>query len=158
MESIQTYIFNITAIALVCGIMISILGKKGLCGNTVKFLCGVAIMLSIVGPPFQLPKFNFINSFREITVETELVTAFGQETAYKEYADIIKNRTAAYILDKAESLGAKLTVEVTLSNEMPMSPCEVKLSGAISPYAKKVLSNTIAKDLGIDVEEQTWIG
>ena len=59
-------------------------------------------------------------------------------------------------MDKAESLGAELTVEVTLSDDELMVPCAVKLSGAISPYAKKVLSDTIAKDLGIQVEEQIW--
>ena len=158
MESVREYLLGVTATALCCGILTSILGKKGMCGNTVKFLCGIVMILAVVGPLLNLQLISLKESFHTLSLETGAVAAFGQETALKEYADIIKDRTAAYILDKAESLGAELTVEVTLSDEVPLVPCGVKLTGAISPYAKKVLSDSIAKDLGIDVEEQVWTG
>ena len=158
MESVRGYLLGITVVALCCGILSAVLGKKGLTSGTVKFLCGIVMLLAVVGPLLNLQIGNLQGSFKGFSQEADAVTAFGRETALKEYAGIIKERTAAYILDKAESLGAELTVEVTLSDDEPMVPCAVKLSGAISPYAKKVLSNTIANDLGIQVEEQIWTG
>ena len=158
MESVREYLLGVTTAALCCGILTTILEKKGMCGSTVKFLCGIVMILAVVSPLLNLQLSNLQGAFHDLSLETGAVTAFGQETALKEYADIIKGRTAAYILDKAESLGAELTVEVTLCDEEPLAPCGVKLSGAISPYAKKVLSDTIVRDLGIDAEEQIWTG
>ena len=158
MESVREYLLGVTTTALCCGILTAILGKKGMCSSTVKFLCGIAMILSVVVPLLDLQIGSIQGTFQNLSMETKTVTAYGEETALKEYADIIKSRTAAYILDKAKSLGAELTVEVTLCDEVPLAPSGVKLSGAISPYAKKVLSDTIANDLGINAEEQIWTG
>lgn len=158
MESVRVYLLRITIASLSCGILASILGKKGLCGRTVKFLCGIVVILTVIGPLVNIQTEDFKRFFRDLTLNADAVTSSGQEIAINEYADIINDRVEAYILDKAESLGAKLTVEVTLSEDMPLVPCSVKLSGTISPYARKVLSDFIAKDLGINAEEQQWTG
>ncbi|MBO5891759.1 MAG: hypothetical protein J6Q30_03500 [Oscillospiraceae bacterium] len=158
MGSVREYLLGITVVALCCGVLSSVLGKKGLAGGTVKFLCGMVMLLAVVGPLLSLRIGDMQGAFKDLSQDANAITAFGRETALKEYAGIIKERTAAYILDKAESLGAELTVEVTLSDDEPLAPCGVKLSGAISPYAKKVLSDTIAKDLGVQVEDQIWTG
>ena len=158
MDAVRGYLLSVISAALCCGILTGILGKKGICGGTVKFLCGIVMILVIVSPILNVRLKNFTEFFDDMSFEAGAVTAFGQESATDAYGDIIKSRTAAYILDKAKSLGAELTVEVTLSEVVPMAPCAVRLSGAISPYAKKVLSDTIARDLGIKTEEQTWTG
>lgn len=158
MDTVRGYLLSITVVALCCGILCSILGKKGLTGSTVKFLCGIVMLLTVVGPLLNIRIGDIKNSFVGISQEGKSIAALGQESALKEYMDNIKERTAAYILDKAENLGAELTVEVTLSDDDLLVPCAVKLSGTVSPYAKRVLKETIARDLGIQEGEQTWIG
>ena len=158
MESLRGYLLSVTVVAMCCGVLSSLTGKKGLTGSTVKFLCGIVMLLVVIGPLVNIEIGNMQGSLKDFSQEAKSVAAFGQETALKEYAGIIKERTAAYILDKAESLGAELTVEVTLSDDDLLVPCAVKLSGTISPYAKRVLTDTIAKDLGIQEGEQTWTG
>ena len=64
--------------------------------------------------------------------------------------EIIKQRTQAYILDKAQALNTVLEVEVTLSDDDIPVPLKVRLKGKISPYAKGRLQATIAEDLGIE--------
>ena len=71
---------------------------------------------------------------------------------------IIKDKTEAYILDKAASLGVDLQVDVILSDTAPPLPVEVLLIGAASPYAKAQLSTMIADELGIAKEAQRWTG
>lgn len=158
MEAVREYLFSVTATALCCSVLTMILGKKGTCGTTIKFLCGIVMILSVVGPLLNLKPNNIYGVFDDFSSETKKVTSFGKEMALKEYTDIIKDRTAAYILDKAESLGVELTVEVTLCDEEPLTPNGITIRGDISPYAKKVLSDTITKELGIRAEEQVWTG
>jgi len=158
MESIREYLLGVTVAALCCSVLVSVLGKKGMAGSTVKFLCGIVMLLSVLGPLVNIRFGSFGDILDDISLEGESAAVFGQEAAQKEYSDIIKKRTAAYILDKAKSLGAELMVEVTLNDAIPPVPCAVRLSGSITPYAKKVLSETISRDLGIKTEEQTWNG
>jgi hypothetical protein len=57
-------------------------------------------------------------------------------------------------LDKAESLGAELTVEVMLDDSQIPIPTKVRIRGNISPYNREKLSSIIERDLGIPTEAQ----
>ena len=70
--------------------------------------------------------------------------------------NIIKSRVQAYILDKADSFGTSLEVEVILDQDH--IPVSVELQGNISPYARAQLTEIIEEDLGIPKEHQLWIG
>lgn len=72
--------------------------------------------------------------------------------------EIIKQRTAAYILDKAQDLHAEVDVKVTLADGTPPVPESVMVEGKISPYSKTRLQKIIEDDLGITKEQQIWIG
>ena len=82
--------------------------------------------------------------------------AMGENLARDSMADIIKEETEAYILDKAADLHAKLHVEVTVGEDS--LPTAVTLSGEASPYARRQIQAIIANDLGIAKENQKWIG
>ena len=69
---------------------------------------------------------------------------------------IIKDRTEAYILDKAASMGLSLRVEVILSEEEIPKPITVKLWGTVPPYTKTRLRNWMEDTLGIGEEDQLW--
>jgi hypothetical protein len=47
-------------------------------------------------------------------------------------------------------------VEVELSDEEIPVPKTVSVTGKISPYAKKQLSEMMERELGIKVENQKW--
>ena len=89
----------------------------------------------------------------------DLVTdavAEGEQQTKTALARLIKQRTCAYILDKAQALNVALEVEVTLSDDDIPVPEAVRLKGKVSPYAKGRLQTIIAEDLGIEKERQTW--
>ena len=50
MESLRGYLLSVTVVAMCCGILSSLTGKKGLTGSTVKFLCGIVMLLVVIGP------------------------------------------------------------------------------------------------------------
>ena len=80
----------------------------------------------------------------------------GENAAREAMAERISQQTKAYILDKAQALEASLTVEVILDDAGIPTPCGVRISGKVSPYAKGVLSDYMEKELGIPREEQRW--
>lgn len=92
----------------------------------------------------------------DISMQSEAVVAEGENFANAQMADIITQRTEAYILDKAASMSVALQVEVTLSEENPPVPRAVTLTGALSPYQKSTLEDFISGNLGIAKEEITW--
>lgn len=158
MDEIRAYLLRITAAALLCGILTKILGKKGMLTTTVKLITGVFMALTVVGPLVSI-RLDTLDEFTEgISYDASAAVAEGEISAMETMSEIIKQQTQAYILDKAETLGAQLSVEVILSEDTPPVPCAVRITGKISPYGKSVLSAYINDDLGIGVEDQIWTG
>lgn len=156
MEGIRTYLLQITAAAMLCGIVTGILGKKGLLGTTVKLIAGVIMTLAVVSPWLDLRIDNFDSFLDGISLDASAAVAEGEISAANTMKTIIKERTQAYILDKAETLGTQVAVDVYLTDDAVPVPTGVRVSGKYSPYAKSVLSAYIADDLGINLEDQIW--
>ena len=72
-------------------------------------------------------------------------------------AALIREKTQAYIWDKAMQLNTELSVQVTLQEDAGFPyPCHVVLCGSVAPAVQKQLSRMITEDLGIPPEEQEW--
>lgn len=158
MDGIREYLMRVTVAALCCGIISSFLGKKGSIGLVIKFLCGLFMAVVLISPLISVRLDSLEDIFDDISTQADVAAGAGEAAANHAYGDIIKEKVTAYILDKAESFGAVLTVEVTLDGSVPPVPCAVRIEGQISPYGKSVLSDAIAGDLGIRLEDQIWIG
>lgn len=155
MGSVGEYLVTVTAAALVSAIAVKLI-SKGLPGAVVKLLCGVFVMLSVVSPLLSL-RLDTLSQLRlSVAGEASAAAAQGEQDTLDAVGAVISERVAAYILDKAEALGAELTVTVTVSDTLWPVPESVCLAGSIAPYAKSVLSRYIADELGIDTEDQLW--
>lgn len=154
---ISKYLLSVIAAAILCGIATSLLGQKGALGTAVKFLAGIYMTLTVIAPWGQL-RMEELNQWKEqITVDAEQITLSGQNAARDAMAESIIANTQAYILEKAETLGADLTVEVMLDDSPIPVPDGVRIRGNISPYNREKLGSIIERDLGIPTEAQTWI-
>lgn len=157
MEAVREYLVSVTAAAIFCGVLTKLPWGKGTVAGLVKMAAGIFMALAVVAPWTQLRLDDFSNFTAGVESAAEEAAASGEISARNAMSQIIQTQTAAYILDKAESLGAELTVEVALDSGDIPAPCSVKITGNISPYAKAVLSEYIRDQLGIDRGEQTWI-
>lgn len=157
MEYIRSYLLSVITAALICSILSTLPAKNGTLRAIRKTMCGIFMSLTLISPlaTLHLPDVQqYLNMFQADASEAVLVgECMSRETA----AEIIKQQTAAYILDKAEGMGVALEVTVTLSDESLQVPCSVTLSGMVSPYARQRISDLIDKDLGIKQEDQHWI-
>ena len=153
-DTVKDYLLSIAAAALVCGIVNSIAGKTGSISQLLKLLCGLFLAATVIKPLVDIRVESILDFTKDLTLKGEMAVSQGEDMASEEMKRIIKEKTEAYILDKANALGAEITVEVALKDYIPAG---VTIMGDISPFAKSSLSATIAQELDISPEEQIWI-
>lgn len=158
MERIIQYLITVTAASMICGILGSFFGKEGALAAACKLLSGLFLAFAVISPLVDIEWSGLLRYFSSITADADAVIAWGEDLAQKETAQIIKTRAEAYILDKASSLEADITVTVTLSTAEPYEPVSAELSGSISPYGKAQLSKYMEDELDIPKEAQVWTG
>ena len=156
MPRLGSYALSVISAAIIAAIISSFFDEKSGTAGIIKLVSGLFLTFVVISPLTKLD-FSDVNAYLEqFALEGEESAAVGENLAHEAEADIINSRVQAYILDKADLLGAQLDVEVVLDrNNIPVS---VKLEGDISPYAKAQMAETITEDLGISKEQQIWIG
>lgn len=155
MSGIKEYILGVITAAILCAIVSQLVKRDSFIGTAVKLISSVFMLISLVSPVMNI-KFKPEKFLTDFTRDANHITTSAVDSSRESIARIIKERTQAYILDKANLRGAALTIEVALSDDDIQKPVSVTLSGEISPYAKKLLSEAIEKDLGISAEAQIW--
>lgn len=158
MEHICEYLLNVIVAAILCGIAMTLLDKKGLSCRAAKLLAGLLMIIVVLTPTVKLSANDLLDWTNELSMDGTDAAAVGENMAAKAYREGIITQVKAYILDEAQALGCDLQVEITLSNDAIAKPEQIRLSGNISPYARQILSNKLTQELGIDREDQIWTG
>lgn len=156
MDAIRQYILSVICMAIVCGI-VQMLFPSGTVASVVKILSGLIVTIAVLSPLLQEKVLQWDLTFESIVSDGEAAVAEGQTAAEDALAQLIKEETQTYILNKASALGADITVEVQLRSEYPNEPASVTVRGAVSPYVKQQLANCLSQELGIAEEDQIWI-
>ncbi len=156
MEDVRQYLLSLIAAAIICAVIISIIGKKGALTPVIKLLAGLFMLYTALSPWTKLRLDGVISYFSDLELKASVTASDGNASALQSTASIIKEQTEAYILDKASSVGTDISVEVIVEGTTPPAPCYVKISGTVAPYHKQRLSQIISDELGIPKENQWW--
>lgn len=150
----KEYFLSVICGAILCAIVTALLEKKGTSGVVLKLICGIFLTFTVIRPisTVELQDFTFFTS--EISEEAAYASNIGQQHTQETIAAIIKQETEAYILDKAKALGASITAEVTLDDDL--LPEMVLLAGHLTSYERHQLSQMMETELGIAKEDQIW--
>lgn len=154
MDEIRHYIISVVAAAVICGIITSLTGKKGTIGGIIKFLCGLFMTITAISPWVGLrfsDEFSFWENFRS---EAQAAVREGEVTGAEMRSTIITDQLETYILEKADSLGLTVSVEISLDDNF--IPELVIIQGAASPYTRNMLCSYIRNNLGISGDRLTW--
>lgn len=157
MENIRTYLLSVVSAAIICALVMGIVGNKSSYSKVVKLLSGLFLSITVISPWTNINIGDMTAYFSGLQADASHLTTEGSMIANTAAASIIIDQAEAYILDKAASLGVDLDVEVSLTNDTPPVPESVIISGTIAPYTKKQLEEIIANDLAIPKEKQSWI-
>ena len=149
---------SVSAAGMIVSICSSFFDEKSTAGVLCRIIGGVMITIMILSP-FGDIRFEQVDAILQQSESAgEQQTDLGHLLASESQKEIIEQKVAAYILDKALELETELQVMVTIADgDLPI-PESVSLSGKISPYARTRLQKMIAEDLGIPKECQVWIG
>ena len=156
MDGITQYLLTITAAAIICALISTFLKTKGSIFSVIKLLTGLFMALCAVSPFLNIKDLDFYGFMDSIHFDAQEAVCIGENMVMESTGKIIKDQVAAYILDKAATMELDIEVEVTLDSSNPPQPCAVTLKGAVSPYAKEILSQYINNTLGIAKEDQFW--
>ena len=158
MEAIRTYFLSVTAAAIICAILKGLLNQGGTPAQLVKLLSGIFLSIIALRPLAQFDLGSLADLRFDYSMDAESAATEGENIAADALAELIKSNTEAYILDKAQSFGVSLSVDVTVSDDQIPVPQTVRLTGNASPYVKAQLSALLTDQLGIAKEDLIWTG
>lgn len=156
MEWMRSYVLTLAAAGILCAMVKSLSGGKA-GGRMLGLACGVFLVFAAVSPVYTMDLDTWTGDWEGLRAESGALQEAAQNMVQNQMDVIIKERTAAYILDKAESLGASLAVEVSLTeNEGYHTPESVCITGMYSQYMKTRLEDLLERELGIPKDRQEW--
>ena len=155
MDGLREYVVGVVSAALLCGI-VTRLTRNNASGEMIRMLCGVFMTIVVIQPIAGKQSHLWESALPDAAQQAEIVSKEGAEAAEDFRREFIKERTEAYILSRAESMGAVIQAEVTLDENCV--PFSVRIDGSISPAYRSRLTQIIASELGIPKEQQEWIG
>ena len=157
MDGLGQYILSVVSAAVISGILSSMVSSKSTAGALIRMLCGLFLAFAVIAP---LGSFNYdvLSAFSDAYFDEGVTaSAQGEKLARESLAEIIKQETEAYILDKAAAMQVQLSVEVTVSRGDSPIPEQVTVAGNLPEREKRLLQEMIETELGIPEEHQRWI-
>ena len=157
MDAIRQYIISVTSAAIVCGVMKGLV-KKGPAQEIIKILCGTFLAFTFLNPVMNLSLDNLSDPIMINLEEGRDAIADGVKMSEDASKQEISKRISDAVSKKAAEFGLTLSAEVIFNNEPIPVPIGLKISGAVTPYAKIQLQHFIRNELGINEENLSWIG
>lgn len=146
----RDYLLSIVAVSLFSTLLLALV-PAGAIHRTLKFLCGLLLMLVTISPVVQLE----IGEWQ--IPEAEVATLDVDFDQQELLAQLIKEEAEAYIWDKAAALGYDLDVEVEMGETTDYAyPENVVITGEIDPDDRDILSKDLELNLGIPIQKQEW--
>lgn len=155
MDGLRDYVLGVVSAALLCGI-ITRLTRKNASGEIIRMLCGVFMTIVFIQPIAGKQSRIWDSALPDAAQQAEDISIEGAAAADDFRREFIKERIEAYILSKAEAMGAVIQADVSLDENCV--PFSVRIDGRISPSYRSRLTQIIASELGIPKEQQEWIG
>ena len=155
MHQLGQYVLSLSAIAMVCGILMSFF-RDGTVKNILRIVCGIIMIIAAISPMSNLDISEVSLISDKYLLDGKAIATMGEDLARNETQQCIQRRLEAYILDKADTLNASITPQVKLNHEG--LPVEVWLWGQCSDQTRQDLTAMITNDLGIPEEDQKWTG
>lgn len=155
-EVLRQYLLQITAAALFSSLTLCLLPKTNV-RRIAALVCGLLTALCVLKPLVSIDSGKLARAFSELLVSSE-EAANGLKLQNREVVgQVIKEKTEAYILDKAELFGIELSVSVTVGGEGTYPyPTAADFYGRPTEAQKRQLTRLVEENLAIPKEKQQW--
>lgn len=156
MDKILEYILSVIGVALIVSLANTFIDIKSPLGAMLKLITGLVLTSVIISPWSQVQIEDLYGIFQNTDMDASCIVQDGEHMANTKIIEHIKEKTEAYILDRAMPMGLDIDVEVSFDELAPYTPHCVRITGNVSPYAKQRLAEIISKELNIEKEHQIW--
>ena len=155
MEAWKGYVLDVLVVSVTISVFLQILPDNSR-KEILHLLCGILLTVVILMPLSDVPLNDFLDFTQYLPESSDYLLARGTETAEAAKRQYITNRCEAYILDKAEALGAEILPIVQVDEAF--LPVYAEIQGDLKPQVQKQLEQMLVLDMGITKENQRWIG
>ena len=151
-ETVRTWLTAVAAVTLLLSVVQQLV-PPGSLRETASFAGGLILLTVLLQPLAALRGADLDLSFQDCRQAVEQQQTELEDRRQAELAALIESATAAYISDKADSMGLALEARVTAeaADGVPV-PVRVTLTGEKS----EELSRWLETELGIPAERQVW--
>ena len=157
-DAIRGYLLSIVAVCLLTALARSLIPEGGV-RRVASVVCALLLVLCALSPLLQLDIDAVAQSLARIQMENETLRTGVAVKNRELVSQIIKQNTQAYILDKADEIGAELsevTVTAQWSSDGYWYPHEAEIVSSAADDQKSRLSDYIQTQLGISISDQNW--
>ena len=155
-QSLRDYLLSLVVGSFVTSVVLALV-PKGSIRRAAAFTCGLFLCLCALSPVMEINYESIALSLSRLQIQAEQART-GIEVKNRELVSaIIKQNTQAYILDKAESMGLDVEVEIGMKDtgDGPY-PYLVTITGAVTQSQKNSLMQMITDQFSIAPERQVW--
>lgn len=156
MDMLRQYVMSLTAAAMLCGTVLALSGETHV-KNQVRIVTGMLLAICVLAPLTRIDVSEVDILTDSFIYEADEAAAQGLEISRRAQARIIKEKTEAYILDKAADMDAEISAQITLSEDNQPVPVAVRIIGNAVPHVRRQLQIMLQQELGISKENQQWI-
>lgn len=154
MGEIPGYILSVVCAAVLCGTIGMLFDKKNTVSGAVNMVLGLIMTVVVLKPIINTKPFELDAYWNSLQQEREHVLNEGSEYAKLSQEEFIKEKVESYIVEKTDSLGANVVVDVSLNEEN--LPVAANFSGSILPYLKLQVEDYVQRNFAIEKECITW--
>lgn len=157
-ELFNQWLHAVIYTGIVCSTAL-LLTPDGRVKKALSIICAVAMCASIASPLSELDFDAYSRAMANYKLDAERYTRQGEDYSKNLNRTIIEDECRAYILDKADEIGAVLsevTVTAIWSSDGYWYPHEAKIVCSATDEQRSRLSDYIQTQLGISIGNQNW--
>lgn len=152
METVREWITSIVSVTMLLSVAQAIV-PEGRIRGIFSFSGGLMLMVVLLQPILDIDAGDMVFQPELYREQIQLRQEELEQASRTEWEAIIERETAAYILDKADTLGLEISAEVRAETGADGLPV---LSAELAGEPSEVLAEYLAEELGIPRERQEW--
>lgn len=157
-ELFSQWLHAVIYTGVVCSVSM-LLTPDGRVKKALGVICAVIMCAAIASPLTELDFDSYSRALARYKLDAQRYTQQGEDYSKNLNRTIIEDECRAYILDKADELGAEISeVSVTAlwSSGGYWYPHEASIVSSASDAQKSMLAECIRSELGISLDDQDW--
>lgn len=156
MNWLSQYVAQIIGVCIIASLARKMLSGSKHFTALGNVIIGIFLIFSILSPILKIQWKGVDWNLEDKSDEYSRILQDAQIYQQEAMRQSIKSQTETYIWNKARALSMTVELEIFLQEEYPYTPCQIRITGHASPYAKSQLSQFIQDEIGIPKEAQIW--